>query len=88
MTSRPDSPARKPASRKVTRLERTLRTRWWLRFLLAGVLLIVVGATLLSGMAQAVIAGLGALIIFVIFIQALSTHDYSHEPPTPPGAGG
>ena len=41
-------------------------------------LLIVVGATLLSGMAQAVVAGLGALIILVIFIRALSTHDYSH----------
>ena len=84
----PDSPAGKPAARKVTRLERTLRTRWWPRFLLTGVLLTVVGATLLSGMAQAVLAGLGALIIFVIFIRALSTHDYSHEPPMPPGAGG
>jgi hypothetical protein len=52
------------------------------------VLLTVVGATLLSGIAQAVIAGLGALIIFVILIRALSTQDYSHEPPMPPGAGG
>jgi hypothetical protein len=49
----PGSPAGRPANRKVARLERTLRTRWWPRFLLAGVLLIVVGATLLSGMAQA-----------------------------------
>jgi hypothetical protein len=39
-------------------------------------------------MALAVVAGLGALIIFVIFIRALSTHYYSHEPPMPPGAGG
>jgi hypothetical protein len=76
-----------PAGRKVTRLERTLRTRWWPRFLLTGVLLIVIGATLLSGMAKTVVVGLGALIIFVIFIRALSTHDYSHEPPMPPGAG-
>lgn len=83
----PTSPAGKPASRKVTRLERTLRTRWWPRFLLTGVLLTVVGATLLSGMAKAVVAGLGALIIFVIFIRALSTHDYSHEPSMPPGGG-
>jgi hypothetical protein len=85
----PPSPAGKPASRKVTRLERTIRTRWWPRFLLTGVLLTVVGATLLSGMAQAVVVGLGALIIFVLFIRATSTHDYSREPPTPPpGAPG
>ncbi len=48
-------------------------------------LLAVVGATLLSGVAQTVVVGLGALAIFVIFIRALSTHDYSHEPPIPPG---
>jgi hypothetical protein len=52
----PDSPAGKPAARKVTRLERTIRTRWWPRFLLTGVLFTVIGATLLSGMAQAVVA--------------------------------
>jgi hypothetical protein len=62
-----------------------MRTRWWPRFLLTGVLLAVAGAALLSGVAQTVVAGLGALVIFVIFIRALSAHDYSHEPPIPPG---
>ena len=35
---------------------RTLRTAWWPRFLVAGVILTVVGVTLLSGTAQAVVA--------------------------------
>ena len=37
-------------------LARTLRTRWWPRWALAGAVLAVVGVTLLSGEAQALVA--------------------------------
>ena len=52
------------------RLPRTLRTRWWPRFLAAGGLLIGVGFTLLSGAAQEWVAGVGAAIIFVMAIRS------------------
>lgn len=74
----------KPARRRAPRLTRTLRTGWWPRFLLAGVLLVVVGATLLSGTAEAGVAGLGTLIIYVTGVRSLSMSpsDYRREPPT------
>ena len=74
----------KPARRRAARLTRTLRTGWWPRFLLAGLLLVVVGATLLSGAAEAEAVGLGALIIYVIGVRSLSMSpgDYKREPPT------
>ncbi len=86
----PAAPARKPARRRTARLARTLRTRWWPRFLLAGVLLVVVGATLLSGVAEAWVVGAGAAIIFVIALRSLSMSpaDYRREGPMPPGAPG
>ena len=86
----PAAPAVKPAHPQATRLARTLRTRWWPRFLLAGVLLVVVGITLLSGAAGAWVVGAGAAIIFVIGLRSLSMSpaDYRREPPMPPGAGG
>ena len=70
-------------ARRAARLTRTLRTGWWPRFLLAGVLLGVVGATLLSGAAEAEVVGLGALIIYVIGVRSLSMSpgDYKREPP-------
>jgi hypothetical protein len=79
----------KPARPRAARLVRTLRTRWWPRFLLAGVLLVVVGVTLLSGAAKAWVVGAGAAIIFVIGLRSLSMTpaDYRREPPMPPGAG-
>jgi hypothetical protein len=85
----PASPASKPARRRPGRLTRTLRTRWWPRFLLAGALLVVVGATVLSGVVQAWVVGSGALIIFVtsFWLLSLSPEDYRREPPLPPGAG-
>jgi hypothetical protein len=85
----PASPASKPARRRPGRLTRTLRTRWWPRFLLAGALLVVVGATVLSGVIQAWVVGSGALIIFVtsFWLLSLSPEDYRREPPLPPGAG-
>jgi hypothetical protein len=85
----PAAPASQPARRRPGRLTRTLRTRWWPRFLLAGTLLVVVGATLLSGVVQAWVVGSGVLIIFVtsFWLLSLSPDDARREPPMPPGAG-
>ena len=85
----PAAPVSKPARRRPGRLTRTLRTRWWPRFLLAGALLVVVGATVLSGVVQAWVVGSGVLIIFVtsFWLLSLSPEDYQREPPLPPGAG-
>ena len=85
----PAARAGKPARPGAARLVRTLRTRWWPRFLLAGVLLVVAGVTLLSGAAKAWAVGAGAAIIFVIGLRSLSMTpaDYRREPPMPPGAG-
>jgi len=85
----PAARAGKPARPGAARLVRTLRTRWWPRFLLAGVLLVVAGVTLLSGAAKAWVVGAGAAIIFVIGLRSLSMTpaDYRREPPMPPGAG-
>ena len=86
----PVAPAGKPAHPRAARLAWTLRTHWWPRFLLAGVLLVVAGVTLLSGAAQAWVVGAGAAVIFVIGLRSLSTSpaDSRREPPMPPGAGG
>jgi hypothetical protein len=85
----PAAPASKPARHRPGRLTRALRTRWWPRFLLAGALLVVVGATVLSGVVQAWVVGSGALIIFVtsFWLLSLSPDDARREPPMPPGAG-
>ena len=83
----PAAPAGKPARRGAARLARTLRTRWWPRFLLTGVLVVVVGATLVSGEAALWVMFGGAAIIFVIACWALSLSpgQYRREPPIPPG---
>jgi hypothetical protein len=67
----PAVPASEPSASRSARLARTLRTRWWPRFLLIGALLAVVGITLLSGVAQAVTALLGVLIFLIAVLQAV-----------------
>ena len=71
-------------------MARTLRTRWWPRFLLVGVLLVIIGATLITGAAAPWVAGSGAVIIFVTASWELSTtpKDSKHEAPLPPRAPG
>jgi len=86
----PAAPAGKPARRRTARLARALRTRWWPRFLLAGALVVVVGATLVSGAAAPWVIFAGAAIIFFgLFglLSMLSADDYRRQPPMPPGAG-
>jgi len=82
--------AGKPARRRGARLARTLRTSWWPRFFLAGVLALIVAVTLLSGAAATWVGISGAAIIFLTAARALSMTpgDYQREPPVPPGASG
>jgi uncharacterized membrane protein YkgB len=71
-------------------LARTLRTAWWPRFLLAGVLLVIISATLLTGSVAAWAGICGAAVITVAVFRAASMtpEDYRREPPVPPGSGG
>jgi hypothetical protein len=83
-------PAAKPSHGSA--IARTLRTRWWPRFLVTGVVLVVVGVTLLGGTAQAIVGLLGTLIFVFAAVQGLTgkswDQDRRHEPPLPPGSGG
>jgi hypothetical protein len=56
-------------------LARTLRTRWWPRCALAGVVLAVVGVTLLSGAAQALAALFGIMVFLFAVAHGLGLHD-------------
>jgi hypothetical protein len=80
--------ARQPARRRTGRLARTLKTRWWPRVLAAGTLLVIIGATTLSGAAEVWVVAAGAAFIVALAIKSLSMspNDYSREPPMPPGA--
>jgi hypothetical protein len=73
-------------------IARTLRTRWWLRFLIAGVVLVIVGVTLLGGTAQAIVGLLGVLTFVFAAAQGLMgkswDQDRRREPPVPPGSPG
>jgi hypothetical protein len=74
-------------SRRAGRVAVTLRTRWWPRFLVAGVLLVVIGGTVLSGIAQALVAGAGAAVIVTLMAKSgSSSNDEKYEQPSPPGA--
>ena len=57
------------------RLARTLRTRWWPRWALGGVVLTVIGVTLLSGAAQAGVALLGITVFLFAVLTGLGVHD-------------
>ena len=85
----PAAPAGRPARRRGARLARTLRTRWWPRFVLTGALVVVIGATLVSGAAAPWVVFAGAAIIFMgLFgLLSMSPADSRREPPMPPGAG-
>jgi len=85
----PAAPAGKPARRRTAGLARVLRTRWWPRFLLTGTLVVVIGATLVSGAAASWVIFAGAAIIFTSLfgLLSMSSADYRREPPMPPGAG-
>lgn len=66
------------------RLGRELRIRWWPRFFLVGVVLAVIGVTLLSGVAQLAVVCLGAVLATFAVIRPLSSDDdYHREPPVP-----
>ena len=75
----PAAPAGKPARRRTARLARTLRTRWWPRFLIAGVLLVILSATLLSG-AVAAYVGLSGAATTGSFMQYNSYPDRPQGP--------
>jgi len=85
----PAAPPGRPSRRRGARLVRTLRTRWWPRFLLLGALVVVIGATLVSGAAAPWVVFAGAAIIFMgLFgLLSMSPADSRREPPMPPGAG-
>ena len=57
------------------RLAYILRTRWWPRFALAGVVLAVIAVTLLSGAAQALVALLGMTVVLFALAHGLGLHD-------------
>jgi hypothetical protein len=84
----PGTPAQ--ATRRSSIL-RTLRTAWWPRFLVTGVVLVIVGVTLLSGMAQALAVLGGAVVgVFAVTVGLLGKswdRDRMREPPMPPGGG-
>ena len=85
----PAVPAGRPVRRRGALVARTLRTRWWPRIVVTGVLAVVVGATLVSGKAGLWVTFAGAMIIFVItyWALAMSLGKTRREPPTPPGGG-
>jgi hypothetical protein len=82
--------AGKPARRRGARLARSLRIRWWPRFLVTGVLVVVIGATVVSGAAAPWVIFAGAGLIFIGLSLPLSSSpaDYRREAPVPPGAPG
>ena len=86
----PAVPAGKPARRGGAQLARTLRTRWWPRFLLAGVLLVLLGAYLLTGAAAAWVGISGAVVITLAIVRGatMKPEDYRREAPVPPGDSG
>jgi hypothetical protein len=85
----PAAPAAQPT--RGSSIARTLRTAWWPRVLVAGLVLVIVGVTLLTGTAQALVT-LGGAVVFV-FAAAQGwqgkfwDQDRRRQPPVPPGSG-
>jgi hypothetical protein len=65
-----------------------MRVRWWLVFVLGGVVLAVVVLTLLSSTAQFLVFCLGVVFSGVALLRLVRGQDYSREWPVPPGFGG
>lgn len=65
-----------------------MRVRWWLVFVLIGVLLAVVGLTVLGGNAQFLVFCLGVLFVVSALFRRAGGQDYDRQPPVPPGAPG
>ena len=68
-----------------------MHVRWWLVFVFVGVILGVVGATLLSSTAQLVVICLGVLVVGFALSQGIGGPDLDRSqdwPPLPPGGGG
>jgi hypothetical protein len=85
----PAAPVARPA--RGSAVARTLGTAWWPRFLVAGLVLVIVGVTLLGGTAQGLVT-LGGAVVFVFAAtrgwQGKSwDQDRRREPPVPPGCG-
>jgi hypothetical protein len=86
----PAAPAARPA--RGSSITRTLRTAWWPRFAVAGLVLVVVGAALLTGTAQGLVA-VGGMVVFAFAAAAGLVgksweQDRRREPLVPPGSGG
>ena len=86
----PAVPAGKPARRGGAQLARTLRTRWWPRFLLVGVALVLLSAYVLTGAAAAWVGISGAVVITLAIVRGatMKPEDYRREAPVPPGDSG
>jgi uncharacterized membrane protein YhaH (DUF805 family) len=65
-----------------------MRRRWWLALVFVGVLLALVGLTVLSGMSQFLVLCVGVLFVVVALYRRAGGTDYGREPPVPPGAPG
>ena len=66
---------------------RVVRKRW-VGFLFGGALCVVVGLTLLGGLAQALVVFLGIGVALFALVRAAGDTDYRREPPVPPGTHG
>lgn len=85
----PAVPVARPA--RGSSIARTLRTAWWPRVLVAGLVLMIVGVTLLTDPAQALVTFGGAVVFVFAAAQGWQgrfwEQDRRREPPVPPGSG-
>ena len=84
----PAAPAARPT--RGSSIARTLRTAWWPSVLVAGLVLVFVGVTLLTGTAQALVTLGGAVVFVFAAVQGWQgrfwEQDRRREPPVPPGS--